>query len=49
MRMSYPGCVWGFDLNARVSEYTAPEGSQEDHSVRLSDLIFDIDTEGRVI
>ena len=49
MRMSYPGCVWGFDLNARVSEYTAPEGSQEDHSVQFSDLIFDIDTEGRVI
>ena len=49
MRMSYLGCMWGFDLDARVSEYTAPEGRQEDHSVRLGDLVFHIETDGRVI
>ena len=46
MRMSYLGCIWGFDLDARVLECKAPERS---HSVRLSDLIFDVETEGGVI
>ena len=39
MRRSYLGCMLGFD----------PERSQEDHSVRLSDLIFDVKTKGGVI
>ena len=43
MRMSYLGCMWGFDLDAQCK---APERS---HSVRLSDLIFDVETEGGVI
>ena len=46
MRMSYLGCIWGFDLDARVLECKVPERS---HSVRLSDLIFDVETEGGVI
>ena len=37
------GCAWGYDLDCRISEYTAPDGrSREDHCVRLEDLIFDV-------
>ena len=39
-RMTYLGCMWGYDLDARVSEYTAPEKGQEDHCVRAGDLVF---------
>ena len=34
------GCMWGYDLDARVSEYTAPEKGQEDHCVRAGDLVL---------
>ena len=39
-RMLYLGCVWGYDLDARVSEYTSPEAGAEDHCVRAGDLVF---------
>ena len=38
--MTYLGCMWGHDLDARVSEYTAPEKGHEDHCVRAGDLVF---------
>ena len=41
-RMVYIGCVYGYDLGARVSEYTAPEKGNEDHCVRAGDLNFDV-------
>ena len=39
-RMVYLGCMWGFEMGARVSEYTTPEPGAVDHCVRLDDLIF---------
>ena len=39
-RMSYLGCMWGFDQSARISEYTVPEPRAEDHCIRLDDLTF---------
>lgn len=38
--LAYIGCVWGFDQTARISEYTTPEGSAEDHCIRVDDLTF---------
>ena len=32
--------MWGYDLDARVSEHTAPEKGQEDHCLRAGDLVF---------
>ena len=40
-RMVYLGCIWAYDQDARVSEYTAPEPGGEDHCVRMSDLEFE--------
>ena len=40
-RMVYLGCMWGFDQDARVSEYTAPAAGHQDHCVRLADLQFE--------
>ena len=45
-RMTYLGCVWGFDLSARVSEYTVPEPRAQDHCIRLDDLSFFCKTPG---
>ena len=39
-RMTYIGCMWAFEMGARVSEYTTPEPGGVDHCVRLDDLIF---------
>ena len=40
LRMTYLGCMWRYDLDARVSEHTAPEKGQEDHCLRAGDLVF---------
>ena len=42
--LTYIGCVWGFDLSARVSEYTVPENGAEDHCIRVDDLTFILPT-----
>jgi hypothetical protein len=47
-RMRYLGCMWGFEIGARVSEYTKPEPGGTDHCVRTDDLTFTIECEGRV-
>ena len=41
-RMTYIGCMWGYDMDARISEYTAHEVGAEDHCVRCSDLVFGV-------
>ena len=47
--MTHLDCVWGYDLDARVSTYTAPEKWQEDHCVGAGDLVFGaIGEEGEV-
>ena len=43
-RMSYLGCMWGFDQSARVSEYTVPEPRAQDHCIRVDDLSFYVRT-----
>ena len=45
-RALYIAAMWAFDMGARVSEYTAPEGKVEDHCVRAGDLLFDGDGPG---
>lgn len=40
-RMVYLGCMWGFDKDARVSEYTASALGHQDHCIRLTDLLFE--------
>ena len=42
-RMSYLGCMWGFELGAMVSEYTQPEPGGTDRCVRTDDLTFTIE------
>ena len=42
-KMTYLACVWGYDLGARVSEYTPKEGNSSDHCVRVHDLSFTYD------
>ena len=39
-RMRYLGCMWGFEMGARVSEYTKPEPGGTDHCVRTDDLTY---------
>ena len=39
-RMTYIGCMWAFEMGARVSEYTTPEPGGVDHCVRVDDLMF---------
>ena len=41
-RMTYVGCTWGYEMDARVSEYTSHEVDAEDHCVRCRDLIFSV-------
>ena len=48
MRMRYLGCMWGFEMGARVSEYTKPEPGGSDHCVRTDDLTFTIESGGQV-
>ena len=45
-RMAYLGCMWGFELGARVSEYTKSEPGDVDHCVRTDDLTFVVVTTG---
>ena len=42
-RMLYLACMWGYDLSARVSEFTKPEKGAPDHCVRVHDLSFLVD------
>ena len=39
-RMTYIGCMWGFEMGARVSEFTTPEPGKVNHCIRVDDLIF---------
>ena len=39
-RMTYIGCMWAFEMGARVSEYTTPEPGGVDHCIRVDDLTF---------
>jgi hypothetical protein len=41
-RMVYVAIMWGYNMAARVSEYTAPEKGGEDHCVRARDLSFHV-------
>lgn len=41
-RMVYLASMWAYNMDARVSEYTAPERGGEDHSVRAGDLDFEM-------
>ena len=36
--MIYIGCMWAFEMGARVSEYTTPEPGGVDHCIRVDDL-----------
>lgn len=45
-RMKYLGCMWGFEMGARVSEYTKAEPGGSDHCIRVDDLTFIIETPG---
>ena len=45
-RMTYLGCMWGFEMGARVSEYTRAEPRGSDHCVRVDDLTFIVQTPG---
>ena len=41
-KMTYIGCMWGYDMDARISEYTAHEAGAEDHCVRCRDLVLGV-------
>ena len=41
--MTLKGCVWGFELIARVSEYTQPEPEVTDHCMKTDKLTFTIE------
>lgn len=43
VRATYLACMWGYDMSARVSEYTKPEGKAADHCIRVHDLAFTVD------
>jgi hypothetical protein len=49
MRMRYLGCMWDFEVGARVSEYTKPEPGGIDHCVLSDDLTFTIESGGQVL
>jgi hypothetical protein len=38
--MKYLGCMWGFELRARVGQYTRAEPGESNHCVRIDDLTF---------
>lgn len=40
--MVYLASMWAYNMDARVSEYTAPERGGEDHCVRTGDLDFEL-------
>ena len=39
-RMTFLGRMWGFEMGARVSEYTTPESGAVDHCASMDDLVF---------
>ena len=41
-RITYVGCIWGYEMDTRLSEYTSHEVDAEDHCVRCRDLIFTV-------
>ena len=41
-KMIYLAAMWAYNIDARVSEYTAPERGGEDHCVRMGDLDFEM-------
>lgn len=41
-RVVYVASMWAYDMDARVSEYTAPEAGGEDHCVGAGDLEFEL-------
>lgn len=41
--MLYTGCMYGYELAARVGEYTKPEPGDTDHCVRTDDLSFAVE------
>ena len=41
-RMRYLGCLYGYDMSARVSEYTANEVGGQDHCLRAGDITFEM-------
>ena len=41
--MLYTGCMYGYELAARVGEYTKPEKGGTDHCVRTDDLTFAVE------
>ena len=45
-RMKYLGCMWGFEMGARVGEHTRAEPAGSDHCNRIDDLTFVIETPG---
>lgn len=45
-RMKYLGCMLGFEMGARVSEYTRAEPRGSDHCVRVDYLTFIVQTPG---
>lgn len=47
-RMTYIGCMWAYDMAARISEYTRAERGASDHCVRLDDLTFIVEGGGKV-
>ena len=47
-KMSCLGCLYGYDMSARVSEYTANEVRHENHCVRAGDIQFEM-RDGRKI
>jgi hypothetical protein len=44
----YLGCRWGFEMGARVSEYTKPEPGGSGHCARMDDATFTIESGGQV-
>jgi hypothetical protein len=46
-RMAYLGCMWCFEMGARVSEYTQPEPGATDYCVRMDDLTFFVAIKGQ--
>lgn len=43
-RMTYIGCMFGFEMSARIGEYTQKERGRSDHCVRNDDLSFAVET-----
>ena len=44
IRMTFIGCMYGFELTARVGEFTYKENGGTDHCIRTDDLSFAVET-----